>query len=109
MSDVIITLIAFNETYDKDGYLVKERKESNVFGKLKSVRSTEFYQALQSGVKVQKVATIYVNEYYEASFNGNLPTFAEIEGFSYRIVREYQTSEDTTELTLSMEVHSNDK
>lgn len=109
MSDVIIRLIAFKESYDKDGYLVKEKKETEIFGKLKSVRSTEFYQALQSGVRVQKVATIYVNEYYEASFDGNLPTFAEIEGFGYRIVREYQTSEDTTELTLSMEVHGNDK
>lgn len=79
--------------------------DSFLFCEEKSVKRSEFYQAMQTGLNVEKVISMNKYEYYTYK-NNALKMYARVEdSFSlelidYTVVREYATDSDKVELTL---------
>lgn len=103
-SPIEATLLCYQTEQNDNGYDVEvTKKKTEVFVTLKSIAHTEFYEALRAGIKPRLIAMMYVQEYEEAFFEKNPPTHIVIDNVPYRIVREYQTDIDHTELTLERE------
>lgn len=100
----LITLISYTKSIDADGYETKTPKETQVFSNVSSVKHSEFYEAMQAGIRPSVMATVYVQEYNEAFSNAYAPEHCLMDGILYRIVREYQTDIDHTQLTLEKEM-----
>ena len=77
----------------------------------KSVKRSEFYQAMQTGQSVEKVISMNRYEYYTYKDNA-LKMFAKVEDsftlnlVEYTVVREYETDSDNVELTLKRGVEN---
>lgn len=93
-----ITLIATSppeNLTDDDGFATDPvETATEVFGNRKSVSSSEFYRAAQTGIAV-------VMKYEVRSIDYSGQTIAEADGNRYRILRTYDIDGETTELTLS--------
>lgn len=100
-SPIDAKLLCYSLEQNENGYdEVVVLKETEVFVTLKSVSYSEYYKALEVGISPTKVAIMYANEYEEAFIDGKAPSHILIGDELYRIVREYQTDMDHTELTL---------
>lgn len=99
----------------KNEYGEKERaleySNTSLFCEEKSVRYSEFYQAMQTGLKAEKIISMNIYEYYEFmqealkkvckvrhSITGKL--------IEYTIIREYEKDDDNIELTLTRGVEN---
>lgn len=100
-SPIEATLLCYQTEQNENGYDVEvTKKRTEVFITLKSVAHTEFYEALRAGISPRLIAMMYAQEYEESFFEKNPPTHMIIDDVPYKIVREYQTDIDHTELTL---------
>ena len=79
--------------------------DSCFFAEEKSVKRSEFYQAMQTGLNVEKIISMNKYEYY--GYKGKaLKMFARVEDsyslelIDYTVVREYSVDSDNVELTL---------
>jgi hypothetical protein len=94
-----------------------EREKSIVFSNSflfceeKSVKRSEFYQAIQTGLNIEKVISMNKYEYYEYK-NNAIKMFAKVEDsftlnlIEYTVVREFETDSDNIELTLKRGVEN---
>lgn len=80
--------------------------DASLFCQEKSVKHTEFYQAMQTGLKAEKIVS--VNRYeYHAFMRKAIKRFARVvdiytlENEDYTIVREFEKDSDQIELTLT--------
>lgn len=87
--------------------------DSYFFAEEKSVKRSEFYQAMQTGLNVEKVISMNKYEYYGHKRKA-LKMFARVEDsyslelIDYTVVREYGVDSDNVELTLKRGVeHAN--
>ena len=77
----------------------------------KSVRQSEFYQAMQTGLKVEKVISMNKYEYYGYKRKA-LKMFVRVEDsyclelIDYTVEREYSVDSDNVELTLKRGVEN---
>lgn len=98
MNDVIIKLIS--QVYEKDEFGVQQSTESaaEVFAKVQSITSSEFYNAGNSDLRpVYKFSDIYTVEY-------NNEKTVEYEGERYSVYRTYQPYPDKIELYVERKV-----
>lgn len=98
MNDVIIKLIS--QSYEKDEYGVQQSTENEieVFAKVQSISSKEFYNAGNSDLKpVYKFSDVYRDEY-------NNEKIVEYEGERLFVYRTYQLSPDKIELYVERRV-----
>ena len=71
----------------------------------KSIKYTEFYQAMQTGLSLEKIIVLNKYEYYKEKNNASR-MFAKVEDsitqemIEHTVVREYSTDSDNVELTL---------
>ena len=96
---------------------LNETKKENVFSNSflfceeKSVKRNEFYQAMQTGLSVEKVISMNKYEYYTYKDNA-LKMLARVEDsytlklIDYTVVREYEIDSDNVELTLKRGVEN---
>ena len=75
-----------------DGYETETTAETTIWAGKRSVKRNEFYQASQAGYRADAIFTIYAFEY-------NNEEQLICDGVVYDIVRTYQTTLDTLELT----------
>lgn len=92
--ECIITLIAEETRQDEDGYRYTSETLSKVYAKKKSVRRSEFYKALNSGVICTAEFEVFLHDY-------NNERLVEYNGRRYKIERTYSTSPDRINLTCS--------
>ena len=106
MKNDIINLIVVKKTPDQDGFEQETQIPTEVFADIRSIRSTEFYQAAHEGISVKIAAAINVDDYETAAVVDEItqkktyPSLVDYEGTTYRIVRDYKTSKLRMELTL---------
>jgi hypothetical protein len=82
--DRVINLLVLEETINANGFrlaLVKSRR--TVFAKKGSVRSTEFYQAAQSGFSLELMFEVLKLEYRSEKY-------IEFQSKIYKIIRTYE-------------------
>ena len=92
----VITLIA--ESDKAHGVHEKSTETGReVFCQIKSVGRSEFYSAMNVGVKPELVFKLYVREEYEDE------RLASFEGKRYEIIRTYDTDDGGIELTVGRE------
>lgn len=92
----VITLIAeASGGIDELGYPVQTKlSERIIYGDVRTVGRTEFYQAYQAGLDAAMIAIIRTIDYQGERL-------AEFAGVRYAILRAYQRDSEFTELTLS--------
>lgn len=103
------------EVLTENAFGEKERTftyaDTSLFCMEKSVKYNEYYQAMQTGLKAEKVISMNIYEYYEYmkdalkkvckvrhTITGNL--------IEYTIVREFENGDDNIELTLQRGVEN---
>lgn len=104
MKNELISLLTVKNTTDENGFSAEEKIASGeIFAKVKSVRSTEFYDALRSNIKLQYMYSVNYDDYAEYIKDDNgrkiLPGFVEYEGNRYKIVRTYKKDDGDIELS----------
>lgn len=98
MKNDIIYLISISKRQDDDGFLVEESEEFKVFGEVKDVKYTEFYQSSLAGMTAS--LTVSVN-YADYEIPKVKPTRVRVEDTVYKIIRRYRKkAENSIELTL---------
>ena len=103
MKNDIVYLISEVETQDEDGFPIREQSELEVYGEIKSVRYSEFYQASAIGIKASLVVSVNYDDYTLLP----RPSLVRFEDVTYKIIRTYRVKKDNSiELTLS-EVEGN--
>ena len=79
--------------------------DSFLYCEEKSVKRSEFYQAMQTGQSIEKVIIMNRYEYYTYK-NNALKMFAKVQDsftlnmIEYTVIREYEVDSDNVELTL---------
>lgn len=102
--------LTVNEFGEKEKEIVFS--SSSLFCEEKSVRYSEFYQAMQTGMKAEKQVVMNKYEYKDFMLSA-LSKFAKVrdtytdEIIEYTILREYEKGDDTIELTLTRGVEQN--
>lgn len=87
----IAMLISVTKTKDDIGDTVTVETEREVFVNKKSIRQSEYYQALSTGLKPEimlEVKTIDYEDEREVKYNNK----------RYRVIRTYDRNSETTEL-----------
>ena len=88
-----------------------EFSSTSLFCEEKSVKYTEYYQAMQTGLRAEKIISLNIYEYY-AYMKNALKKVCKVrhsitnELIDYTIVREYETNNDSIELTLTRGVEN---
>lgn len=102
-TDVLVTLVKKGaSTRDEHGNAVYPETETTIYGKQRSVKQTEFFQAAAVGFKPDLMIEVYAFEY-----NGE--ELCEIDGNRYTIYRTYQIpNTDRIELYLTAIVGDTD-
>lgn len=90
----VITLIAESTSQDEDGYQIATETATEIYADVKSVKRTEFYDALRSGITETAVFTIFIHDY-------DKQRLIDYNGIRYKVERVYQTGLDRAELTCS--------
>lgn len=104
MKNEPVKLITITPRRDADGFEAdSDRKETEVMAEIRSVKYTEYYQAVHAGVEVQAVAGINRADYAEAVVEAEgkkiQPELVVFDGTEYRIIRRYEKKRKL-ELTL---------
>nr|DAV20202.1 MAG TPA: hypothetical protein [Caudoviricetes sp.] len=98
-----------NELGEKERTL--EYSDTSLFCFEKSVRNSEYYQAMQTGLKAEKIVSMNIYEYYEYMKNA-IKRVCKVrhsitnELIEYTIIREYENGNDAIELTLQRGVEN---
>ena len=93
-----------NELGEKTNALVFS--PTSFFCEEKSVKASEFYQAMRTGLKPEKIISMNRYEYYEY-MDDAIKKYAQVRHsitnnlIDYTIVREYEVDSDNIELTLT--------
>ena len=93
MFDEIIELISVEYSQNSIGDIIENKKYTEIFGKKKSIKQSEFYQAQATGLKPELAFEIYSLEY-------NDEKFVRYDNKEYKVLRTYQNSIDKLELIL---------
>ncbi|MBO6206848.1 MAG: phage head closure protein [Lachnospiraceae bacterium] len=107
MRDEQITLITNTGTaYDESGFPVEDTEQhQTVFAKVKSVRASEYYEALRSNLKLAYIFCVDPDDFKLGDHKVDGKTVrawaVEYETVRYKIIRTYRT--DTGDLELSCE------
>jgi len=101
--DNAASLVIGSETIDKDGFPIITEEKIEIFVNEKSVTRTEFYSAMQSGIKPSVVFEVHTED-FELSRRtiGSKPVYAEkieYKGFVYDVIRTYSKDNFIIELT----------
>lgn len=96
-------VLKVNEYGEKERSL--EYSDTSLFCEEKSVKYSEYYQAMQTGLKAEKIISMNIYEYYDfmqESLKKVCKVRHSITGklIEYTIVREYEKNNDNIELTL---------
>lgn len=90
----VINLISIARTRNANGYPEDTETSTQVFANVKSVRQSEFYDALRAGLN----PTITF-EVFSPDYDGQ--KYIEYDGVRYKVERCYINSGETAELTCS--------
>lgn len=101
MKNEVIYLCVVKKTTDEDGFSIETESKHAVNAEIKSVRSTEFYQANAIGIKTDKIVCINADDWDALRILYGEPEKVEIGHIGYRIVRSYAKDNYDLELTLS--------
>ena len=93
MNDVC-KLISTTITKDEIGNSIEKETSKDVFCKISSVTSNEFFKSAQIGLKAELKITIWLKDYSKE-------VIVEIEHIRYKVYRAYKKSADVIELYLS--------
>lgn len=90
----VIELVRVSETQNEYGEYTEDETTVQVFANKKSIRQTEFYQAMTAGLRPEIMFEVRAHEYSdEPKLKYN--------GFVYHIVRTYTKNDEITELVCS--------
>lgn len=99
----IANLIYTTEMQDEEGYPIQAEVKTEVFVNKKSVARTEFYIAMQSGMKPSVIFELRTEDYELTKHVVNSKTLfadkVEYDGGQYDIIRTYAKGESMIELT----------
>lgn len=104
MKNELINLVTVKNQVDKSGFS-KEHKISSeeIFAEVKSIRSSEFFEALRSNINLQYIFSINYDDYTEHIRDDNgrkiLPGFVEYDGDRFKIIRTYRKENGDIELS----------
>lgn len=102
-------VLTANEFKEKSKELVYS--STSLFCEEKSVKYSEFYQAMQTGLKAEKIISMNIFEYY-AYMGDALKKVCKVKHsitgqlIEYTIIREYEKDSDNIELTLTRGVEN---
>lgn len=91
--DDILELINITYSQNEIGDNVENKEYKEIFGKRKSIKQSEFYQAQASGFKPEIKFEINSFEYDEE-------TYARYNNKEYKIIRTYEINRDKLEIVL---------
>lgn len=89
----VIELITINTTQNSIGDIIENKIYTEIFGKRKSIKQSEFYQAHATGLKPELAFEIYCFEY-------NDEKYVRYNNKEYKVLRTYQNSIDKLEIVL---------
>lgn len=90
-----ITLIAVKRSVDADGYVTAETESSTyVFADVMSIRRSEFYESLRSGVRMAIAFKVRICDY-------NNEERVKYNGKTYKVERTYTSDGEMIELNCS--------
>ncbi|TCT23389.1 SPP1 family predicted phage head-tail adaptor [Melghiribacillus thermohalophilus] len=90
----VIDLITVTRTENDIGDTIEEETARQVFANKKSIRQSEFYQAMQTGLQPELMFEVRTSDYQgekKLSYNNT----------TYSIIRTYTKNEEITELICS--------
>lgn len=91
--DDVLELISVTTTQNEIGDNISNKEYKHIFGKRKSIKQSEFYQAQATGLKPELKFEIYSFEYDEE-------THARYNNKEYKIIRTYEVSSEKLEIVL---------
>lgn len=94
------------KTYDESGFPVtRTEEELEVFARVKSVKASEYYEAMRSNLNLAHIFAVDPDDYATMVLNAGgkkrYPWAVEYDGDRYKIIRTYRT--DMGDLELSCE------
>lgn len=92
MYNDVITLIGYTESTDSYGIVSRTESRTDVFAKLESIGTSEFYQAAASGLKPE--IKFIIADYLDYSLEKDV----EWEGKRYNVLRTFR-KDNTLEIT----------
>ena len=100
-------LTVTREETDTDGFSDKDMDAIEVFAQIKSVKGSEYYEALKSGIQASILFVVNPDDFLltqmKIPWNGSQRTVraskVEYEGITYRIKRTYRLNSFDLELT----------
>lgn len=93
MLDDVLELITINTTQNSIGDIIENKTYTEILGKRKSIKQSEFYQAQATGLKPELAFEIY-------SFEYNDEKYVRYNNKEYKVLRTYQNSIDKLEIVL---------
>lgn len=106
MRDELITLVTdTGTTYDASGFPTESTEQKvTIFARVKSVRSTEFYEALRSNLKLAYIFCVDPDDFKLGNYTPSggstaKPWAVEYDNVRYKIVRTYRTEIGEIELS----------
>lgn len=105
MKNDAIELIVVTSEPDKDGFEQETQESMECMAEIRSIRSSEFYQAAHEGIAVRIAAVVNLDDWDAAAVEDESgrklrPSLVRYDGTEYRIVRDYKSSKTKVELTL---------
>lgn len=98
-------LITIIHSTDSDGYPSDTQKSLTVYVREKSVKRTEFYEAMRSGIVPQIVLEVRQEDFEQTAYlqdgRKTYATKVRYDGAIYDIVRSYKNDRSMIELTCS--------
>lgn len=93
MFDDVLELISITYSQNSIGDTLENKTYTEIFGKRKSIKQSEFYQAQATGLKPEIAFEVY-------SFEYNDEKYVRYNNKEYKVLRTYQNSIDTIEIVL---------
>ena len=93
MFDELLELISIEYEQNSIGDIIENKIYTEIFGKRKSIKQSEFYQAQSTGLKPEIAFEIYSLEY-------NNEKLVRYNNKEYKVLRTYQKSIDKLEIIL---------
>lgn len=103
----VATLIYKGKQSDDEGFDIESIEEYEIYADINSVKRTEFYAAMQAGMKPSISISTRVEEYEQTKHivNGRAvyAQYVMCDDAEYKIIRSYSKGDGMIELTLSSE------